>query len=170
MDALLKKHTVTYDKADNMSKKLKKKLKLSKQQFKCVVCSNCTICSHKPSLEFCFNVYEDNPKEFITSTFVKLTKLVKWVDDPTNETKIFTDLFCKYTCNSMLQGEEDCPSVEYCLEEFKKQVPSKVKPVEKYIAKPYPTFFCSDKEFELEILQLLRGNDYATNHKQPDNS
>lgn len=167
-------------------KRKNKQTKYNKKTFKNTVCSNCGLCESNATPDFCYTFYKDDPERFMSYIFRKLTALHHWpqtfgvyISDIEND--LFKQIFCESNiCDNDIKEGEECPSLNNCIFEHRKQIylngfdaygfprnqstpfitgkkGKKRKKKEKYIAKPYPTFFCNSTETEKEVKEIIEG-------------
>lgn len=144
-----------------------KKRKYNKNEFINILCKRCDLCKSTEDPAFCYNViYKKCKRKFIQKVFPKLLKLKI-------EEKLSGTLICNYSsenfelifkqtfCNSDICGKniENCDNISKCTTMFKLQLygiksttklsfnnhKTKKKNKNRYIVKPYPTFFTNIK-------------------------
>lgn len=179
-------------KASRKKKLRRRKLKYNKSEFIGIFCSKCMLCPRGSEPSFCFEqVYKKNPKLFVQVIFNHLLELTGWVFDSHQDflkdvDDINTYIFKHAFCSSGICGKKypnGCEMQLGCLAAFKAQVSGeekvkittavgvtgkkkkklKRKHKQRYVAKPYPTFFCNEP-FKSEIEGLLNED----NDKQQD--
>jgi hypothetical protein len=132
-------------------------------------------------------VYKQNPKLFVRVIFNRLIQLNKWLfESDSSEVKGFDEsieyIFNNAFCSSGFCGRKypsGCEMITGCLMAFRAQmrggpkinlsVPQgrknkKDKQKSRYVAKPYPTFFCNEP-FKSEIEVLLNEDNYIKQNK-----
>lgn len=172
-----------------MGKSNKRKYKYSKPEFIGVICTRCGLCPEGTNPSFCYDeVYTDNPKRFIKSSFKNLIEIKRWLINAGHQLAkncrdddieyLFQTSFCDSNyCNMMPELGEKCVYFSNCLLAFKAQLKNKtpkIVPIKhnkrgktkkkqktRYIPQPYPTFFCN-KNMEQEVRTIVDGN----NNKQ----
>jgi hypothetical protein len=145
-----------------MGKKKRKKRvkKYNKMSFKQAICSGCGLCPTGTDPKFCYAQYKEAGPLFVASALPELTKARYWfartnLGKDMFDCERFEECFCKTgVCSEGVNviGMQ-CPYVAGCYMEFREQlngvgtkitkVKKKIK--ERYVAQPYPTFFCSDQ-------------------------
>lgn len=184
-----------------MSKHSKQNRPINRKAFVKTICKTCKLCGDAPNPLYCYSIYEHNPCGFVEHVLKKLRTLKKWpsstsytescgvlqpISDYATSSEvagyvIFKDIFCNpYTCDELQEDEDECPLLEDCMTEHRKQmymskstsastfrvvpqitvIKNKViknnnNKKEKYVTKPESFFFCN-KESEEEIRQILR--------------
>lgn len=154
-----------------------------------ICCSKCMLCKVGTDPTFCYEqIYKKEPKLFIKTIFRRLLEMNKWLLNQSQGGKkeyeeeleyIFKNSFCKDGfCNDGVYGQ--CKKTANCLLAFKSQLTSgprinvrvrntnyeakpkkskKEKRKDRFVAKPYPTFFCNEP-FKTEVEGLLINEDY----------
>lgn len=144
-----------------------KKHKYNKSEFINILCKRCDLCKNTEDPAFCYNIiYKKHKRKFVQKVFPKLLKLkteekLSGIPICNYNSKNFELMFKQTFCNSGVCGKniENCDSVLKCITIFRLQLygikattklPSngyktKKESKNRYIAKPYPTFFTNAK-------------------------
>jgi len=132
-------------------KKRKNKQKFSKVQFREIICAKCKLCESDDAIKhnfFCYNqIYLQNPKRFIKTTFPALLEAAGWIENNQNPISKRPDANVVYMlkhifCNSGVCGKEystwdeknQCEFTEDCLQTFKQQIRGELRNSPKLIA------------------------------------
>lgn len=171
------------------SKKKRRKLNYTKSEFQQIFCNKCMLCPANTDPTFCYEqVYKQNSKLFVRVIFNRLIQLNKWLFESDNsEIKGFDEsieyIFKNAFCSSGFCGKKypsGCEMITGCLMAFRAQMKGgpkinismsapqgrKTKKDKKtrYVAKPYPTFFCNEP-FKSEIEVLLNEDNNIKQNK-----
>lgn len=140
-------------------RKKKRSKMFNKTQFIAIICSQCSLCGHKPNPLFCYTkIYKKEPKIFMDEIYSKLLGYSEWLNSQpfTNIHRSFiVEDFKRMFCRSEMCGDRViCQDILTCYGGFKaqfKDADERNKKKEKATKKPvvmkaYPTFFSSDDE------------------------
>lgn len=172
--------------------KKRRKLNYTKSEFTSLFCSKCMLCAAGTDPTFCFEqVYKQNPKLFVKVIFKHLQDLSTWLFDSGQDVVIGFDDSIEYIfkhafCSSGFCGKKypnGCDMIVGCLTAFrsqmkggpkvtldmsapqgKRQKNKKNKKKERYVAKPYPTFFCNEP-FKTEIEKFINEDNNSKQDK-----
>lgn len=163
-----------------------KKHKYNKSEFINILCKKCDLCKNTADPAFCYEIiYKNSKRKFIQKVFPKLLILkakekVTGIPICTYSPEDFKSMFTQTFCNMGVCGKgiEECDNIPQCTTMFRLQLHGvksttklsfnnrkvKKKKKNKYIVKPYPTFFTNDREdWKKEIHEslLIKGEEYG---------
>lgn len=180
--------------------KIKVKRKYGRREFIDIICQTCGLCGNDPDPFYCFDtVYSKHRKKFIKKILPQLISMRKEAEKTSwpfktryveEIRKLHEEIFCgaefcgpcknKMPCQStfvaQIKGENPVFKVSLKKKigignnkEKNKSKSNKGKK-KRWIAEPYPTFFCNP-EFEKEIERTLSdNNDFKSNKGAGDSS
>ena len=144
-----------------------KKYKYNKSEFINILCKRCNLCKNTENPTFCYEfIYKSCKRKFIRKVFPKLLALkakekLSGIQICNYSSEDFKVMFKQTFCNMGVCGKgiENCDNISRCTTIFRLQlygIKSTTKPPfnnrkikkrkkDKYIVKPYPTFFTNIK-------------------------
>lgn len=151
--------------------KMSKKHKYNKNEFINILCKKCNLCKNILDPAFCYEIiYKNSKRKFIQKVFPKLLALkakekITGIPLYTHNFKEFKLMFKQTFCDTNICGKgiEECDNALKCITMFRLQLHGvksttkilfnnrkmRKKAKNKYIAKPYPTFFTNIKNGNL---------------------
>jgi hypothetical protein len=151
-----------------------KKHKYTKHEFIDVCCSKCKLCDNGASPDLCYSeFYTKHPKKFIKQIFKSLLETKQLIINKDSYPQTYAEhlkyVFKKAFCTSNICNKyskyKECNNIYNCLNTFRRQINGyptiglciiKKRKKQRYIVKPYPTFFTNDSEvFREEIKKIL---------------
>lgn len=157
---------------------MSKKHKYNKNEFINILCNRCNLCKNILDPAFCYEaIYKNSKRKFIQKVFPKLlvlkakekvTGIPLYAYNYEDFKSTFKQTFCDM--NVCGKGTEECNNFLKCTTMFRLQLHGiksttklsfnnhkiKKKKKNKYIVKPYPTFFTNDREdWKKEIHESL---------------